>query len=113
MQRASLTPCLGYAQAREPSSAQCFVELNDRHQMEAVCCRKGKFGIEQIPFSKEHIHVARDTALVAEIGDIQSRAQGVDLLFLRLPLILNCSNSHQGIFNFLECHQDGLLILSQ
>jgi hypothetical protein len=57
--------------------------------MEAVYCRKSKFGIEQIPFGKEHIHIARDTALVAEIGDMQSRAQGVDLLFLRLPLILN------------------------
>ena len=44
---------------------------------------------------------------------MQSRTQRFDLFLLRLALIIEGANCHQGIFHLLECHEDGLLVLGQ
>ena len=63
---------MGALDGYEPSSAQCFIKLNDRYQMEAVRCGEGKFGVEQVAFGKEHVHIARNPSLVAQVGHMQS-----------------------------------------
>ena len=50
---------------------------------------------------------------IAQVGDIQGGAQRVHPVLLRLALVADGSDRDQGVFNLLERHQDGLLVLSQ
>src|SRR5687768_12330676 len=74
---------------------------------------KREFGIEQSALGKKHVHVARNASLVAQVGHMQCRAQGLDLLLLRLALRIKGTNSHESVLNLLERNQDGLLVLRQ
>src|SRR5690349_7293443 len=72
---------------RGPSSAQGLIELYDRNQMKPVCAGESQFGLEEIPLGDQHIKIVGESTLVAQVGEVQGRTQGVHLLRLRFALL--------------------------
>ena len=70
-----------------------------------------QFRHKKTPLRDEDIQIVCQTTFVTQIGKMQGRPQGIDLLFLRGSLLTGRADSHQSVFNFPERDEDRLLVL--
>src|SRR6476469_7696081 len=103
--------CFLRSRCRRPSSAQGFIELDNRHEMQSARGSQRQFGVEEVALRNEHIQIIGDPAGVAQIRQMQRRLQRLDLLFLCRHLFNGGRHRHQRVLHFSECDQDRLFIL--
>src|SRR4029079_12087103 len=51
-----------------PSTAQGFVQLHDRYQVETVCACQRQLGVKQVTLGDQDIQVVGEPALIAQTG---------------------------------------------
>src|SRR5919109_309773 len=94
-----------------PPPAQRLVELDDGHQVETPSCGERELRVEKIALGCKHIQIVGEPALVAQLGEMQSRPQSSDLGLLRLGLLPGRAHRDEGVLDLPEGHEDDLLVL--
>src|SRR5581483_5216479 len=91
---------------RRPTSAQRPIQLDDRNQVEPVRRGQCQLRLKEIALRNQHVEIVRHTALVAEIGQIQSGSERSHLLSLRFPLLASRLDRDEGVFHLAKGDED-------
>lgn len=102
--------CLDFGR---PSTAECLVELHDRHEASLPGLGELDLGGKELPLRVQHLQIVRDASLVPHVCQLDGVTAGRYQTFLLLLPFTGFLVGDKRIIDFAEGLLNGLFVLDQ